>query len=401
MGTYVNNKETGKLELHFDKEEYMALSEDIKKEIKSNFLFSSKAGAWVSRCKFPNLYRAEAVAKKLGLEDGGKVGETLTFEEQMQRKAERAESRAERYEAKAERAVEHGKELQRPIDDMHGDISFFTQPNINSSAGRAFTRRRDKMFAAWERGFEEFKKSAYYQERAAAARATAEQTRPTDRGFIDRRIKDAEKSIRAQQKNIESYERKLDRINAGEEIRKYNGDLLTAEEVGSWIEKSEEIMEQEISKSVYYHDCLEAIGGIQFSQDNIKVGYIVEIARWGMCKVVGTGKVNISYQIMSGGAAGLGGKATYAEINRVVEESKPEKHPFVVGEIFSVKEWNGKEYAPMEYVITKVTDEKVTIKCGSARARTIKPRKFGRPGEESWALGISNGMNGTVYKKAN
>ena len=70
----ITNKETGKLEMHFDKDDYMALPEESKKEIKSNFLFSRKAGAWVSRAKFPNLWRAEAVAKKLGLEDGGKVG---------------------------------------------------------------------------------------------------------------------------------------------------------------------------------------------------------------------------------------------------------------------------------------------------------------------------------------
>lgn len=44
---------------------------------------------------------------------------------------------------------------------MHGDIAFFTQPNINSSAGRAFANKR--MFAAYERGFEEFKKSEYYR----------------------------------------------------------------------------------------------------------------------------------------------------------------------------------------------------------------------------------------------
>ena len=152
---YVMNKETQKLELHFNKDDYMALSSDQKQSVKSNFLFSRKSGAWVSRAKFPNLYRAEEVAKKLGLENAGKIGEKLSFEEQMERKAERAEARAERYDYKSERAAETGKSLQKPINDMHGDIAFFTQPNINSSAGRAFTRRREKMFAAYERGFEE------------------------------------------------------------------------------------------------------------------------------------------------------------------------------------------------------------------------------------------------------
>lgn len=158
MSKYIMNKEIGKLEMHFDKDDYMALPEESKKEIKSNFLFSRKAGAWVSRAKFPNLWRAEAVAKKLGLEDGGKVGETLSFREQMERKAERAEARAERYDNKAASAESRAEALQKPINNMHGDISFFTQPNINTTAGRAFTRKRDKMWAAYEKGYEEFKK---------------------------------------------------------------------------------------------------------------------------------------------------------------------------------------------------------------------------------------------------
>ena len=159
MSEYIINKETGKLELHFDKSDYLALPEDQKKEIKSNFLFSRRANAWVSRAKFPNLYRAELVAKKLNLSDGGKIGETLSFAEQMKRKAERAEARAERYDVRSSNAANKAEELQKPINDMHGDIAFFTQPNINSSAGRAFANKRNRMFAAYERGFEEFKKS--------------------------------------------------------------------------------------------------------------------------------------------------------------------------------------------------------------------------------------------------
>ena len=111
MSEYIMNKETGKLELHFDKADYMDLSEELKKEIKSNFLFSRKAGAWVSRAKFPNLWRAEQVAKKLGLENGGKVGETLSFREQMERKAERAEARAERYDNRSAAAESRAGEF--------------------------------------------------------------------------------------------------------------------------------------------------------------------------------------------------------------------------------------------------------------------------------------------------
>ena len=407
MSEYIINKETGKLELHFDKADYLALPDNDKKEIKSNFLFSRKTNAWVSRAKFPNLYRAELVAKKLNLMNGGKVGETLSFAEQMERKAERAEARVERYDARSSNAAMRGEALQKPINDMHGDISFFTQPNINTSAGRAFTNKRNRMFSAFEKGFEEFKKSEYYAECAAVARQTAADTKPTNKGFCDRRIKDAEKTYRAQKKNVESYNNYLKRIDSGEEIKRYNGDILTREDVENWIETAEEIMDQAISKITYYKECLDNLGGVQFSKDNIKVGYDVELNRWGKCRVVGTGKVNITYQIMEGGASGCMGKAAYAEINKIVStdiEDVP-KHPFEVGEEYTVDEWNSEthKYEPKKYTVTKITDQRVTLKSGTERAISRKPRRFKTNGEDgySWALGIVDGYNGTIYKKEN
>lgn len=402
MSEYIMNKETGKLELHFEKEDYLKLDESLKKEIKSNFLFSRKAGAWVSRAKFPNLWRAEEVAKKIGLENGGKVGETLSFREQMERKADRAEQRAERYDYKSSVAEKAGEELQKPINDMHGDISFFTQPNINTSAGRAFTRKRDRMFAAYEKGFEEFKKSGYYAERAEAARQTAAQTKPTDKGFIDRRIKDAEKTIRAQKKNLEAYERYLEKIQSGQEIKRYNGEIITEEEVLGWIENAEEIIDQAISKSVYYHECLEDLGGVVFSKENIKPGYIVRIKRWGDCKVLSTGKVNITYEIVNGGAAGCTLKGAYAEIEKIVSDEVADtiEHPFQVGDKFKVKQWNGEQYADKEYTVTKITPEKVSLKSGKDRAISRKPRKFRNAEGICWALDICDGLHGTVYKRS-
>lgn len=405
MSEYIINKETGKLELHFDKSDYLALPDNDKKEIKSNFLFSRKTNAWVSRAKFPNLYRAELVAKKLNLTNGGKIGETLSFKEQMERKAERAETRAERYDTRSSNAAMRGEKLQKPINDMHGDIAFFTQPNINSSAGRAFTNRRNRMFNAFEKGFEEFRKSEYYAERAAIARQTALDTKPDDKGFCDRRIKDAEKTYRAQKKNIESYNEYLEKIDSGKEIKRINGDLLTRQDVENWIENAEEIMEQAISKITYYKECLEDLGGVQFSKDNIKIGYVIELKKWGKCRVIGTGKVNVRYQIMEGGAAGYGGTASYAEIVKIVSTNIEDipKHPFKVGEKYTVDAWNSDtcEYESKIYVVIKITDQRVTLKSGTERAVSRKPRRFKTNNLEGylWALGITDGRNGTVYKK--
>ena len=127
---YILNRETCKLELHFDKADYDALSDAQKQSIKSAFLWGRRSGCWISRCKEPNLWSAEKIAKALGLADGGTTGERLSFAEQQERKAEKAEHRAERFEASADRAAARGEALQKPINDMHGDVAFFTQPNI-------------------------------------------------------------------------------------------------------------------------------------------------------------------------------------------------------------------------------------------------------------------------------
>ena len=232
-----------------------------------------------------------------------------------------------------------------------------------------------------------------------------EDTKPTDKGFCDRRIKDAEKTYRAQKKNIESYNEYLEKIDSGKEIKRINGDLLTRQDVENWIENAEEIMEQAISKITYYKECLEDLGGVQFSKDNIKVGYIIELARWGKCRVIGTGKVNMKYQIMEGSASGLGGTASYAEIVKVISTDIEEapKHPFKVGEEYTVDAWNSDtcEYESKIYVVIKITDQRVTLKCGTERAVSRKPRRFKTNNLEGylWALGITDGRNGTVYKK--
>lgn len=120
----------------------------------------------------------------------------------------------------------------------------------------------------------------------------------------------------------------------------------------------------------------------------------------GKCEVIGTGKVNITYKILEGGAAGLNGKAAYAEIEKIISAEISDKieHPFKVGDKYTVERWNGERYEPKEYVVTKVTRDKVTLKSGTERAISRKPRNY--RGNE-WALGICDGRNGTVYKVCN
>ena len=220
---FILNKETGKLELHFEKSAYDALTAEQKAEIKSNFLWGRRSGCWISRAKEPNLYFARKVAEKIGLEDAGTEGERLSFAEQQARKQERAERRADRYEDRAEAAERKGERLQGPINAMHGDIAFFTQPNIDSAAGRAFARKRERMFAAYDKGFEEFCRSEYWKERAATARVTAAGKGMQDKGFIQRRIDERESSIRKVGGRIKEYEGYLTALEAGEQPKNKYG----------------------------------------------------------------------------------------------------------------------------------------------------------------------------------
>ncbi len=381
---YIRNKETGKIELHFDKETYMSLPDEDKKKIKSNFLFGRKTGAWISRCKFPNLYRAEEVAKALGLENRGVEGETLTFAEKQERKAERAEARADRYDGYSDNAEKHGKALQKPIEDRHGDIAFFTQPNINTSSGRAFTRQREKMWDAWERGFEEFKKSAYFADRANAARETAKTAKqPESKAFCERRIAEAEKTIRAQRKHLEVYERYLKQIEETGKAKSAYGYEVSKEEALNYIDRAEEIIEDAISKSIYYHEWIEKMGGINFSKENVKPGYIIKVVdsayafyRNRLFEVTSTGTKNV--YIRDAETKRRYPEISYADIASVVkaETSNEIKHPFKVGDRFVGEVFNFKtcEYNKIPVVVTKVTADKVSVKVGDGRATAYKVR---------------------------
>ena len=242
MKQYIFNLETTKIELHFEKSEYNALTADQKADLKSAFLWSRTGGCWVSRAKEPNLWWAKKIAAKLGFTEEQREGERLSFSEQVERQAERAERRAERYEQYAENAERRGAALQQPFNRMRGDIAFLTQPIIAGHAGsQAFARQRERIFAKYDRGFEEYRKSAYFQDRARSARETADGAKYQDVAYLDRRIKECKKEIRAREKNIIHYEQTLYAIENGEKKKRFDGTFITAEVVNDWIKRELEL----------------------------------------------------------------------------------------------------------------------------------------------------------------
>lgn len=397
-GYYLLNKNTDKIEIYFEKDWYMSLGEFEKGMIKSNFLFSRAGGCWISRRKFPNIWESEDVCKRLWLENRGSSG-GKSFEEKMQDKAERAENRAERYQSYADNAMKRGEDRQKALDSVKGDIAFFTQPNINSSSVRAFSRRRERMIESYFKGFEEFKKSEYWEDRVEAAMATASGTKPTDKGFLVRKTNELENGLKKLKGNLDTYNERLKRIESGEILHRINGDVVTRENVLRLIENVEYQIESDISKIIYYKKCLEELGGVEFSRDNIKKGYKVMHKRWDLCEVVGTGPKNFTYRILEGGAKGMGGSSPYADIMKVVStEVEVEMHPFKVGERFTVKVWNSNEYVNVEYTITKVSPKRVTLTSEKGESIVRQPKLITYGQHPEWVMDITGGYNGYVRK---
>ena len=407
MKAYIFNLETTKIELHFEKSEYAALTAEQKADLKSAFLWSRTGGCWVSRAKEPNLWRAKQVAAKLGFTEEQREGERLSFSEQVERQAERAERRAERYEQYAENAASRGASLQAPLNRMHGDIAFFTQPIIAGHAGsQAFARQRERMFAQYEKGFEEYRKSGYFQDRATTARATADGAKYRDVAYLVRRIKECKKEIRARKKNIVHYEEILSAIENGEKKKRMDGTPVTAEIVTGWIEHEFELIEKAIDKQAFLEACVDQCGGIQFSRDNVKIGYHVRVKKFGLAEVVGAGPQNITYRILTGGAKGMVLTAAYAEITEIVQATEQtETHPFTVGERFTTEQYiqedGSRKWSRVRitYEIVKASSKTIQLKPIDRDGKVItrKPRKSYNG---DWCFSIDDSYTNTFHKAA-
>lgn len=358
MTNYIKNLETGKIELHFEKAEYNALTDAQKAELKSTYLWSNYGKCWVSRTKEPNTYRAIRTAEKLGFTGCEKTGERLTYAEQLERKAERAENRAERFEEYSENAERRATALQSDFNKYRQDIAWLTQPIIAGHSGsRTFANHRNKVMARYERGMDEYKKSGYYQDRAATARATASMTQLENPVYLDNRIRECNKCLRDLQKSIIAVEQNIYRLQQGETLRMYSGEPATVEGQEERIAELLERYEAQQDKLDFMEDCMSKLGGVSFSKDNIKAGYIVEMQRWGKCEIVSAGPVNV--QIKTGHSVLT---ESYAAIVKIIADKVAPQivNPYSIGDIvYSAYMASGKVYRA--YQVIKTTDKSATI----------------------------------------
>jgi len=301
---FIRNRETGKMELHFDKATYQGLDRELKGKVKGYFLFSRYAGAWVSKGKFDG-YFPQAIAKEIGLTDAGETGERLSFAEQQEQKVERAEARAERCEARADKAIDRAEGLQAEFNRNRQDHAYIFQPGM----GGSFDRYRERVQARYDKGFEEYRKSEHYRHQAENAQRTASQAKLRNPAFLDRRIKENEAEIR-------EINRIVKRINAPGYLENHIKAGYPADSLEKYEKKLGERFEEVSDKLNFYRACLDEIGGAAFSKANVNKGDVVKI-RGTWRQIERTNPNTVSVINVDGPCAGWKMKYPYAEIKEV------------------------------------------------------------------------------------
>ena len=224
-----------------------------------------------------------------------------------------------------------------------------------------------------------------------------------DVAYLDRRIKECKREIRARKKNIIHYEETLAAIENGKVEKRLGGTLITAETVTGWMEHEYELIEKAMDKQGFLEACVDQCGGIQFHKDNVKIGYHVKVKGDRYAEVIGAGPQNITYRILTGGAKGMVLTAAYAEITEVIQAAKQtETHPFTVGERFTAEQFvqdGAHRWKPVRvtYEIIKAGTKTIQLKPidGDGKIITRKPKKSynGR-----WCFALDDNYRNIFYK---
>jgi hypothetical protein len=199
-----------KIELYFDgREAYSKLPDEVKKSIKSGFIWGRQRGAWVSRAKSVGVPYQMA-----GYEIPFQGADELnTFDEMQERKAQRLENKADRFETRAEKRDTTAKSLQSEFNKMRGDWSWLTQPNINSSSGRSFTNQRNKIYDRYDKGMRLSINADKLRDAAEQMRGRASQGELSSEKYLLNRIKEGEKALRRFDNFQETYAEKLKAVD--------------------------------------------------------------------------------------------------------------------------------------------------------------------------------------------
>lgn len=161
---------------------------DYRKEI------GSLGGTWRKKYKGWDVPDSEPIREFMEEHPEFELMVLDTIEKLRERAQEVADMKADRLLERAAKRREKAAILQEPINSKHGDIAFFTQPNIDSSSGRAFTRQRERMYEKYHKGFELENEAEELESRAESIRCVqikgdAERRREKEREEAFKKIK--------------------------------------------------------------------------------------------------------------------------------------------------------------------------------------------------------------------
>lgn len=193
---YVENLETGKLNVFTTKEFYDQLEPEKKKIFKNNCLWSRPQNCWISKGKAVNCGYLKRLFNDMNFENRGTVGERISFEEKVDREKARATDRAERSDSRAEKAEQKSDELYTRAKEMASVIPFGQPILVGHHSENRDRNYRNRIHNTFGKSFKEQEKAGYYKDKADAARHTAEGKKYSNPVYLLKKIRECQKDIR-------------------------------------------------------------------------------------------------------------------------------------------------------------------------------------------------------------
>jgi hypothetical protein len=140
-----------------------------------------------------------------------------SFEDAESQKAARLDAKADRFRQYAENAKKRAETLQSDFNRLRKDWAWLTQPNVNTSGGRAFANSRNKVMARYDRGMQEYQKAGNMAEYARQLEVSAQQTQLEDLGYLSNRLKENKKILNKFPEFEKFYKQKMEGKNLPDE----------------------------------------------------------------------------------------------------------------------------------------------------------------------------------------
>lgn len=257
--------------------------QDAAQALKANgFRWSRNLDAWYLPRNLTHETRDRKVAAlqaalgdriEVDIPDGGRH---LTAAEKDTAKRERAADRADRMNARADKLQAKADAMRAETDEFFAHVPL-GQPNIvDTSAGRAFTRKREKMHAKdW--------KAHETAQAAAGARAAADRAEQTATGIdsvvtITNRIERNEALVRKVDREITGHEtaqRIIDKVGADHPKVAAVGTTQLGIRSPDRLAQLGQLKAEALDAIAHDRTLLEAAGGVTYGKHNVRPGDII------------------------------------------------------------------------------------------------------------------------------